>query len=328
MEIYAELKKMLDAGASAAIRSEYDGGIMRRLCGQDERLGWRFERNKDGSPAVLTEYFAPRARFVILGGGHIALPLSQFSAKTGFSVVVYDDRPEFANTNRFPDAAEVICDSFDNMSGRLAIGPDDYVAIITRGHRHDALCLRAILQGEMPFYLGMIGSKRKVAALREMLLEEGADHNRLERLRAPIGLNIGAATPEEIAVSIVAELIAERRLNSSGKVWESADCDLEVIRWLAENSDVSGAIATVVSVKGSTPRGIGAKMVVLPYGQIIGSIGGGCAEGKIRNEALDIIDTGGYRIRAVDLTGTAEENGMVCGGLMEVLIEDLHQSAD
>lgn len=327
MSVYGGLLAQITGGGGACLRTRYTSrGIERELCKEEDNTGWQLERNEDGTPAVLTEFFSARPRFIILGGGHIALPLTLFAAQVGFSVVVYDDRPEFASKARFSMAAGVICDRFENMAERLSIRADDYIAIVTRGHRYDTLCLRTILQGEMPHYLGMIGSRRKVAAMRSNLLEEGAPIALLERLHAPIGLAIGAATPEEIAVSIVAELIAERRLPAGEQQRLAADCDFETIRWLAENPHTPAAMATVVSVKGSAPRGVGAKMVVLPHGELIGSIGGGCAEADIRRTALDVIATGGYRLCTVDLTGTAEEDGMVCGGVMQVLLEDVHVS--
>ena len=173
--------------------------------------GRRFARvtaEYSGDLLTVREPVMPRERLIVLGGGHIALPVCEFGAKCGFEVHVVDDRPDFANRRRFPDAAEVICDSFENGIRRLGISAFDYVVVITRGHRHDADCLRALLPGEDPAYLGMIGSRRRTKGLLEMLKEEGFDPDRLAKICTPIGLDIGAITPAEIAVSILSEVIA------------------------------------------------------------------------------------------------------------------------
>ena len=279
----------------------------------------------DGNALTVSEPVMPQERLIVLGGGHIALPVCEFGAKCGFAVHVVDDRPDFANRRRFPDAAEVICDSFENGIRKLGITPFDFVVVITRGHRHDADCLRALLPGEMPAYLGMIGSRRRTKGLLEMLREEGFNPERLSAICTPIGLDIGAITPAEIAVSILSEVIAYKRMPEHGAPGRScADTDLELstLKYLAENHDPK-AIVTVIETKGSTPRGTGAKMSVSPLGKVTGSIGGGCSEAAVIQDAVRIIGTGRYRLFDIDLTGeVAESDGMVCGGTMRVLIED------
>ena len=274
---------------------------------------------------IVTEPILPPERLIILGGGHIALPVCQFAAKCGFTVCVVDDRPEFANHQRFPEAQTVFCDRFENAIDQLSITPFDYVIIITRGHRSDADCLRHILPGTQPAYLGMIGSRRRVKGLLEMLAEEGYDQEKLNHICTPIGLPIGAVTPDEIAISIMAEIISYRRLPEYGsetRFCNDSDIELPVLEYLAENSEPK-AIVTVIETKGSTPRGAGAKMAVSPLGKVTGSIGGGCSEAAIIRDAIDIIGTGTYKIAEIDMTGdVAENDGMVCGGIMQVLIED------
>lgn len=276
--------------------------------------------------ATFFEPILPRERLIVLGGGHIALPLCEFAAKCGFHVCVADDRPAFANRARFPWARKVLCDSFESSIARLNITPYDYVVIITRGHTHDADCLRAILPGQRPAYLGMIGSRRRVKGLLTMLAEEGYSQERIDHICTPIGLKIGAVTPEEIAVSILSELIAFRRMPEkaidSPRYVNRSDLDLDILDYLASNHEPK-AIVTVIQTKGSTPRGAGAKMAVSPSGDITGSIGGGCSEGAVVRDAIDIIGTGAYRTMVIDMTGdVAESDGMVCGGTMLVLIED------
>ena len=154
-----------------------EGGLSRRLTTvtpvSDPR-GRSFARvtaesTEDG--LVVREPVLPQERLIVLGAGHIALPVCQFGAGCGFTVCVVDDRPDFANRSRFPEAAEVICDSFEDGIRKLAVTPFDYVVVITRGHRHDADCLRVLLPGVRTAYLGLIGSRRRVKGLMEMLAE-------------------------------------------------------------------------------------------------------------------------------------------------------------
>ena len=318
----------LIAGDAGEIRE----GLRRRLTGVTpvtDGKGRRFarvtaEKTEEGLLCVQ-EPMLPQERLIVLGGGHIALPVCAFGAACGFKVCVLDDRPDFANRARFPEAEEVLCDSFENGIRKLAVTPFDYVVIITRGHRHDADCLRVLLPGTMPAYLGMIGSRRRTKGLLEMLGEEGFDAERLGRIHTPIGLNIGAVTPGEIAVSILAEVIACKRLPEAGderRCCSDSDLELSTVRYLAENREPK-AIVTVIETKGSTPRGTGAKMAVSPLGKVTGSIGGGCSEAAVIQDAVRIIGTGRYKLVDIDLTGeVAESDGMVCGGTMKVLVED------
>lgn len=289
--------------------------------------GLRLLEKPDGGK-VLIEAFLEEPQLIVLGGGHIAKPLVEFGAKLGYEITVVDDRPMFANQERFPGAKNVICDSFEHTIDKLALNKSSYVVIVTRGHRHDMICLRHALKYETA-YIGMIGSKHRVGIVRENLTKEGFDAETIDKIKAPIGLNIGAVTPEEIAVSIIAEIISSRRLreknvNGVTKLVKNkgTEFDREVIGELSKASEEPRAIVTIVSTKGSVPRHEGAKMIVWAYGRIIGSIGGGCCEAEVITAARELLKDGGTIIKTVDLTNDdAEEEGMVCGGTMEVLIE-------
>jgi xanthine dehydrogenase accessory factor len=337
--IYAKLMEAVTEGESVSLKTSIKGkegnitdGLERSIVDVSvttDAKGFNMVAPtavKSGDDFFVEEPILPKERLIILGGGHIALPVCEFASKCGFEVYVCDDRPAFANEERFPWAAEVLCDTFENCIEKLKITPYDFVVIITRGHVHDGDCLRAILPGKQPTYLGLIGSKRRVKGLLEMLEQEGYSRERMDRICTPIGLSIGAVTPEEIAVSILSEIIAYKRLpenNSDGSRYVNAsDLDLEMIEYLAENHEPK-AIVTVIQTKGSTPRGAGAKMAVSPRGQVTGSIGGGCSEGAVIRDAIDIIGTGTYKTVFIDMTGeVAESEGMVCGGIMYALIED------
>ena len=283
----------------------------------------------EGDKTIIREPVSPPERLLIFGGGHISLPLSQFAVACGLSVYVVDDRQEFANRGKFPHVADIICDTFKNAIHKLKITPYDFVVIITRGHAHDAECLRAILPGTQPAYLGMIGSRRRVRAQFEMLLQEGYEKEKLDRIHTPIGLNIGGVTPAEIAISIMAEIIACKRMPQSGKgeehCFNESDLEADMIEKLAMEKEPA-ALVTLIESNGSTPRKAGAKMMVKPNGSIVGTIGGGLSEGLSIKEALHLIGTGEYKILDFDLSGNvAETDGMACGGFSRVLIEDMQQ---
>lgn len=159
---------------------------------------------------VFIEVFTTAAQLLILGAGHIAVPLAKLGKMLGFTVTVMDDRASFANRERFPEADRIIVGDFDQVLRDYPWVPNTYVVLVTRGHEFDVVSLRHILQWDVA-YIGMIGSKRRVWAVHKLLHEEGMSIERLQRLYAPIGLDIGAETPAEIAVSIVAEIIKVRR---------------------------------------------------------------------------------------------------------------------
>ncbi len=271
--------------------------------------------------------FVPEERLILLGGGHIAAPLCAMGAMLDFAVTVVDDRPEFASGQRFPAAAQVICDSFVHAIGALAIRSTDYVCVITRGHRWDRDCLRAILGGVQPTYLGLISSHHRAAALLGLLVEEGSNEKAVGAIHAPIGLRIGALTPAEIAVSICAELVAHRRaLPTREKVaglLAQTNTDPAFLRFMAEDSGPK-ALLLVLSSTGSTPVKSGAIMAVDAYGRSYGTIGGGCGEAEAMRQARGMIGTGKTRVLTVDMDGDPSgEDDLVCGGTMRVLIEDV-----
>jgi xanthine dehydrogenase accessory factor len=149
------------------------------------------------------------ARLILCGAGHIAVPLAQFAHQMGFRVTVIDDRSDFADPARFPNC-EVIAENFTLALRDLHFSPATYAVVITRGHEHDVDCLVEILKKET-FYVGLIGSRRRVHFVLEMLGEKGFSQKRLREVFTPIGLPIGAESPEEIALSIVSELVCVRR---------------------------------------------------------------------------------------------------------------------
>jgi xanthine dehydrogenase accessory factor len=172
---------------------EYDDGL---ICG--------------GSLDIFVEPILASPTAYIFGGGHVSLYLSKVASVAGFETVVIDDRPAFANKERFPEAAETHAGPWEEIFPKLPINEFSYLVLVTRGHKGDLTCLRWAL-GTPARYVGMIGSKRKFIEIAKVLESEGVPAEKLERVHSPVGLEIGALTPEEIAVAIVAEMIAVRR---------------------------------------------------------------------------------------------------------------------
>jgi xanthine dehydrogenase accessory factor len=203
------------------------------------RLGQRLIRHPDGEPLfadlapglklpapgerphqlktvdgvqVFTQRWQPVPTLVIVGAGHIAEPLEHVGRMAGFRTVVVDDRRLFANRERFPHADQVVCGPILDVCRQIVLSPQHFFVLVTRGHTLDMDALRVLIDRREPIaYLGMIGSKRRVGAVFELLEKEGYGRELFRHVYAPIGLNIGAETPAEIAVSVMAEIISVRR---------------------------------------------------------------------------------------------------------------------
>jgi len=164
-----------------------------------------------GKVKIFLEPIQGTSTIYVFGGGHIAVPLVQFAKALEFAVVVVDDRHEFANKDRFPLADEVKFGDFTELTRSIDFHESDCVVIITHAHDHDETVLKECLSKQkLPRYIGMIGSRDKVAATLSHLKEQGVSNNLIATVKAPIGLDIGAKTPAEIALSIMAEVVAVR----------------------------------------------------------------------------------------------------------------------
>src|SRR5436309_4181831 len=163
-----------------------------------------------GTLDIFIEPVLPPAELYIFGAGHVAASLYKVARIAGFDITVVDDREVYASRERFPEAQEVIAEDFDKVTSRLQPSESSYIVIVTRGHRDDMRVLRWAVQTPAR-YIGMIGSKRKTITIFRELVKEGIPEHLFERVHAPVGFDIGAITPEEIAVAITAELISVRR---------------------------------------------------------------------------------------------------------------------
>lgn len=251
---------------------------------------------------IEKEWFAPQPRLFICGGGHVSQALAQMAHCLDFSTVVMDDREEFVQREHFPTVEQLICDSYENLGNHLKKG--DYCVVVTRGHQGDLICVEQILRTGYG-YLGMIGSKKKVATAFELLRQDGFSEAEIADIHAPIGLNIGAVTPAEIAVSILAEIIQIK----NQKHHSSASKEL-----LSRTE--AGMLCIIIEKTGSSPRGVGSMMFVTEN-RIVDSIGGGAVEFAAIEAARQNREAA---IRSYNLN-KKEENAldMVCGGSNRVL---------
>lgn len=263
---------------------------------------------------IVIENIISKPSLVICGGGHIALSLANMAKMLDFNVTVIDDREEFANKNRFPEVDNIICDKFNNALDKIEFNRNSYFVIVTRGHRADQDCVEKILKNEFR-YLGMIGSRAKVANSIRQLLEKGYTTEEINKVNAPIGLNIGAKTPAEISVSIMAQIIQEKNSRNLSTV------DEEILNEIVYG-DKNKVLVSILDKRGSSPRGIDAKMLVKDDGSFIGTIGGGVVENAAYEKALELIKEEKSHIESYDLSNSAAAKlGMACGGTIKVLFE-------
>ena len=266
------------------------------------------------------EHLKRQAHLVICGGGHVSQQVIKLAGKVGFHVTVLEDRPYFADRAREAGADLVLCDAFEKSLQGIAGTPDTYFLVVTRGHRFDRACLEQILK--KPYaYVGMMASRGRSALLKKQMAGDGFDRKALDEMHTPVGLSIHAETPEEIAISIVAELIQIK--NQTKKTAGYDSLLMEYLTGVKEQGQPK-VLATIIARRGSAPRSIGTKMLVLGDGRIIGTIGGGCMESKVQHQCLRLLreENEKSRIVCADMTvSQAEDEGMVCGGTIDVFLE-------
>ena len=277
---------------------------------------------KEEGIRIFCEFPAREQKLVICGGGHVSIPVIQIGRMIGCTVTVLEDRPKFADNARRAGADTVICEPFEEGLKKIPGDPDTYFIIVTRGHRYDQICLEKILKKEHA-YIGMMGSRARTAKVKQALLDRGADSQVLESVHTPIGLPIGGETPEEIGVSIIAEVIQEKN-----RCQKRGGCTKEILKALLDEKekDIKKVLATIVTKKGSSPREAGTKMLIFQDGRTVGTIGGGCLEADIFQRSLRLMSQESFPLVLyhADMTGKdAEEEGMVCGGMVDVLLEVL-----
>ena len=304
-----------------AIEGEHAGAIALRdgccLYGDPEAL--RPIPDDVELPCLIDGVFCERIitppHLILCGGGHVSVATAKIAKTVGFAVTVIDDREEFANRERFPDADRILNMPFSEALDSIA-DANAYYVIVTRGHRDDQACLMQILR--KPYaYCGMIGSRSKTAHVFEYLRTQGVPDELLCTVHAPIGLPIGAQTPEEIAVCIVGEMISVKNGTRRGSEWDAALCDAIL------TAQEPYAMVTLVDKKGSAPRAPGARMLVFSDGRIVSSVGGGFGEFEASERAKEMLRHGPKQKRYTCYMNNtdAAKNGMICGGTIDVFIQ-------
>ncbi|MGF6906118.1 XdhC family protein [Fusobacterium sp. PH5-44] len=267
---------------------------------------------------IFVEVANVSPRLIILGGGHISLPLSVIGKMCDFEVVIVDDRMEFSNNVRFPAADKVICCDFEKLYNYIETKKNDYFVIVTRGHLNDEACLETIINKKSYIYLGMIGSKTKVELTIKNMEKKGYSKEKLSKIHAPIGLKIGGQSPGEIAISIGAQLVQEKNKICNELI------DSKLIAELLDNKE-KRVLCTVIEKNGSGPRGVGSKMLVKFNGEIIGTIGGGSLEYEaikkstfmMKNMISEKFFYEEFNLSNIESSAL----GMICGGKIKVLFE-------
>ena len=299
-EFYVTLLDRLDTEAAVTFSTELAAG--EKAFGSRE--GWRQE-TVSGKPQVL-----------LCGGGHVSAALAPLLSALDWRVCVQDDRADFVTAERFPLAEELTCAPFTELEQRT-FAPGTYFVIMTRGHKDDYVCLSALLKKDFG-YMGLIGSRSKIAITRKRLLEDGFSEADFAAVHTPVGLDIGAETPMEIAVSIAAEIIQEFRSAPRNYM------EQHIVTGIREQ-DRPLVLATVLEKQGSSPRGAGTRMLVDGEGRIIGTVGGGAVEAAVITEAAALCGGEACKVVEYSLSNTQAGNlGMICGGHIQVLLEPLN----
>ena len=223
--VYAEAASLLARGGRGVLvtGTDWSHGPAKLLVAEHEVIGAtdaalkaaaeRYDRARELpelADGILAERIAGAPRLIVFGGGHVGACVGQAASFAGWRVTIVDDRPDFADPARLPFAERTVVCDFADLPATLGIDADTYVVVCTRGHQHDAAIVDQVARVDTR-YLGMLGSRRKVALTWQLLERAGVEPERLARIHAPVGLAIGADTPEEIAISVVAEMIAARR---------------------------------------------------------------------------------------------------------------------
>ncbi len=273
---------------------------------------------------VYVEELGHEKKLVVCGAGHVSSPIIKIGKLTGFKVICVEDRDFFADDARNAGADEVLCDDFGKALDSIPGDSDTFFAIVTRGHTWDIDCLRSIFKKEYA-YIGLMGSPRRTGMVKERLRAEGISEELLNTIHTPIGLGIGAETPEEIAVAVMAEIIEvkNRMKRNFGYPKEILG---PILAEYQGDGDGRKILATIVRKNGSAPRQTGTKMLIMPDKTCIGTIGGGSAEAEVMNKGAELLMEPGEKtvLHHVDLTKTENTvNGMVCGGNFDVLMETI-----
>ena len=314
-------------GAHAGAKALYIDGRIRVAYGNV----WADEiDDNDNSIVMFRQQIGSRPRLIICGGGHVSAALVRMASLLAFDIWVIEDRPLFADNAKRQGADHVICGDYKETLAKLQPQADDYYVCMTRGHRFDMECLTEIFTKSYA-YVGMMGSKKRAVIVKKDLEESGFSQEIISGLYSPIGLAIGGQTPEEIALSVISEIVKCKNERTS-----CTQIDNEVLDALTEvaghcasvthSPDEKYILCTIIKKNGSAPRGVGTQMLVSSDNRIVGTIGGGCAEALVISRCRRLFRNQEFKCELIDVsmnTDDAENEGMVCGGSISVLLEQI-----
>ncbi len=264
---------------------------------------------------IFLEPVAKARRLVICGAGHVSMALIRMGIMLDFEITVIEDREEFAAKAKEAGAHHVVCKPFEEALRETEGDLRTAFVIMTREHAYDVDCLRLILQKPCA-YAGMMGSRSRSAQIRHQMLEEGYEARKVQQLYMPVGLPIGSRTPEEIAVSVIAQIIQVMNASDSGEGFVPGM--LEELTRMSDEKGCPGILSMIVEKNGEGPRKPGTKMLVRKDGSFLGTVGGGYAEAMVLQTAAGMLREGcrDPRLIHVDM----KKGAMYCGGETTVFL--------
>lgn len=283
------------------------GSVTRYTSLEGETLGEESLFQNKFQGRVLEENLTPPVHLVLFGAGHVGKALYALAMLQDIDVTVIDSRDEILKQEDFPNA-ELIKVDYSNMDALKLNVYNPYFCIFTHGHSGDKACLEWCLK-QSSEYIGMIGSKGKVKATFDKLINEGYKEEELSKVHSPIGLKIGGDTPQEIAISIMAEIIQTYTSKPNRSV-----IDIELLKLLTQKE---GVLCRIISKKGSAPRQIGTSMFVTKD-KVYATIGGGALEKRVIEDAISLKDD--VQLKEYRLNTHGDLN-MICGGDEEILFQ-------
>ena len=313
-------------GAGKKALFVWNGKTWETVCREEgfaEEIAAAAEKSRPGETGMLEagpnrafrEPFFTERKLVVCGGGHVAQCVIRLGRMLGFHVTVIEDREEYAALAKAAGADRVLCAPFAEGLADVPGGHGHAFVVMTREHVHDVDCLRLILPKDYA-YAGMMGSRNRCGNVRSQLIAEGYDEEKVNGLAMPIGLAIGARTPEEIAVSVMAQIVQVMNEQNAGEAAvpgmaeELAACERE--------GRPAGVLAMIIEKEGEAPRRPGTKMLVRADGTFLGTVGGGLAEARMLARAREMLEEGCREPRLAEIE--MMKGTMQCGGRLRVLL--------
>lgn len=259
------------------------------------------------------EKLTSSVRLIVCGAGTVGLEVIKLGKQLGINVVVLEDRSSYADMANRLGADKVLCLEFDKALDSLEQRDTDYYVVVTREHQFDKLCISKILNRKKS-YVGMMSSRNRAAILKNALMEDGYSKECLDEIHSPIGINIKAETPTEIAVSIMAEIISCKNDTVKTEGYQN-----ELLDKIITESEEKMILATIVKRTGSAPRDIGTKMLIFEDESYVGSVGGGWIEANVLAFAKEMFMTN--KKYCLYETDKASKDAVLCGGYETIYLE-------